>query len=75
MKTLFIETCVGQHGEEVMLIDFNWSGKVSEAWYPQAWLCAKLTDGREGTNPKGDDERVLNNTIKQLKDIASNVTS
>jgi hypothetical protein len=49
-----------------MLLDFDWGGKVGEARYPQARLCAELIDGRKGTDPgitKGDDERVLDNTL------------
>ena len=45
--------------------------------YPQARLCADLTDGRTGTDPgitKGDDERVLNKFLKQLEEmVTSNV--
>lgn len=71
------------HGEDldVMLIDFDWGGKVGKAKYPQARLCAELIDGRNDTDPKitkGDDERVLKNTIEQLKrrsTVASNVAS
>ncbi|KAI0248667.1 hypothetical protein BJV78DRAFT_1130931 [Lactifluus subvellereus] len=56
-------------GEEVMLIDFDWGGKVGEVYYPFARVCPELTDGRHGTDPmitKDDDRRVLRNTLKEL---------
>jgi Ser/Thr protein kinase RdoA (MazF antagonist) len=60
-------------GETVMLIDFDWGGKVGEAYYATARLCPELTDGRHSTDPKitkDDDRRVLQNTLKELKRVA-----
>ncbi|KAI0252130.1 hypothetical protein BJV78DRAFT_1352562 [Lactifluus subvellereus] len=57
-------------GEKVMLIDFDWGGKVGEVYYSSARLCPELTDGRRGTDPKitkDDDRRVLQNTLKELR--------
>ena len=62
------------NGEKVMLIDFDWGGKVGEACYPHARLCSELIDGRDSTDRwimKGDDERVLQNTLEGLKMVAS----
>ena len=58
------------NGEKVMLVDFDWGGKVGEAYYPIARLSPELTDGRDNTNPKitkDDDWRVLQNTLRALK--------
>lgn len=44
-----------------MLIDFEWGGRVGEAYYPSARLCSELTEGRDSTDPKitkNDDKRV-----------------
>jgi RIO1 family len=57
-------------GEKVILVDFDWGGKVGEAYYPTARLCPELMDGRHSTDPKitkDDDRRVLENTLKELK--------
>jgi len=57
-------------GEKVMLIDFDWGGRVGEACYPAVTLTDELTDGRPNTNPKitkDDDLRVLGNTLRNLK--------
>ena len=59
--------------DKVMLIDFDWGGKVKEACYPSAKLCSELTDGRGDANSmitKADDIRVLGNTLKKLKEKA-----
>jgi hypothetical protein len=59
-------------GEKVMLIDFDWGGEVGKACYPRARLCHDLMEGRDNTSPeitKGDDRRVLQNTLGELKNI------
>jgi hypothetical protein len=59
-------------GEKMMLIDFDWGGQVGKACYPRARLCHDLMEGRDGTSPqitKGDDRRVLRNTLEELKNI------
>ena len=59
--------------DQVMLIDFDWGGKVGEAYYPSANLCSDLTDGRGEAGSKitnADDIRVLGNTLKKLKEEA-----
>jgi len=59
-------------GEKVMLIDFDWGGRVGEAYYPTALLTYELTDGRFNTNPKitkDDDLRVLANTLGRLENV------
>jgi len=56
-------------GEKVMLVDFDWGGKVGEAYYPTARLSPELTNGRHNPNPKitkDDDWRVLVNTLRGL---------
>jgi len=56
-------------GEKVMLVDFDWGGKVGEAYYPTARLSPELTNGRHNPNPKitkDDDWRVLGNTLRGL---------
>jgi len=64
--------CDGEK-EKAMLIDFDWGGKVGEAYYPTAWLSPELTNGRhDDTNPKitkEDDIRVLGNTLRGLKGL------
>ena len=60
-------------GDQVMLIDFDWGGKVGEACYPSAQLCSELVDRRVSLGSeimKADDIRVLGNTIKKLKEVA-----
>ncbi|KAI9448535.1 hypothetical protein H4582DRAFT_2141800 [Lactarius indigo] len=57
-------------GENVMLIDFDWGGKVGEAAYPFVRLTSELRNGRDSTDlkiTKDDDRRVLHNTLEQLK--------
>ncbi|KAF8339189.1 uncharacterized protein EI90DRAFT_2908180 [Cantharellus anzutake] len=57
-------------GEKLMLIDFDWGGKLGQACYPDAPLCSELTDGRTHTDlmiTKDDDVRVLQNTLKKLE--------
>jgi serine/threonine protein kinase len=57
-------------GKTVMLIDFDWGGKVGDACYPPACLAPELTEGRTGIDQfisKDDDRRVLGNTIEELK--------
>jgi len=60
-------------GERVVLIDFDWGGKVGVASYPTARLCSELRDGRQDTSPKitkDDDRRVLQNTLSELRKLA-----
>lgn len=57
-------------GEDVVLIDFDWGGRVGEAAYPFVRLSSELTNGRDSTDlkiTKDDDRRVLHNTLEQLK--------
>jgi len=59
---------------KVMLIDFDWGGKVGEAHYPDLLLCSELTDGRTRIDlmiGQDDDIRVLQNTINELKKNAA----
>ena len=59
-------------GEQVMLIDFDWGGAAGEASYPRANLNPELIDGRASTDveiTKGDDIRVLENTITKLCNV------
>ncbi|KAH9041965.1 hypothetical protein EDB84DRAFT_1473900 [Lactarius hengduanensis] len=59
-------------GEDVMLLDFDWGGRVGEASYPCAWLNPELLDGRESDNlriTKEDDNRILRNTLARFKDV------
>ncbi|KAI0255224.1 hypothetical protein BJV78DRAFT_1178424 [Lactifluus subvellereus] len=70
---LDMDTHILCDGEKVMLIDFDWGGKVGEVYYPSTRLCPELTDGRDGTDSKitkEDDMRVLQNTLKELKKVA-----
>ncbi|KAH9160464.1 hypothetical protein EDB89DRAFT_2166122, partial [Lactarius sanguifluus] len=56
-------------GEDILLLDFDWGGRVGEASYPCACLNSDLTDGREGISlgiTKDDDIRVLQNTLAKL---------
>jgi len=56
--------------EKLVLLDFDWGGKVGEVYYPDASLCSELTDGRTRTDlmiTQDDDNRVLQNTINRLK--------
>ncbi|KAF8327235.1 uncharacterized protein EI90DRAFT_2975252 [Cantharellus anzutake] len=60
-------------GDRVMLIDFDWGGKVGEVYYPSAQLCPELMDEREGTDPRilqADDVRVLGNTLRTIEEKA-----
>ncbi|KAH9059336.1 hypothetical protein EDB87DRAFT_1577674 [Lactarius vividus] len=57
-------------GENVMLIDFDWGGRVGEAVYPFVRLTSELRNGRDSTDlkiTKDDDRRVLHNTFEQLR--------
>lgn len=54
------------NGDKVILVDYDWGGKVGEAHYPHPRLCSELRDGR-GNNAdpkitKEDDKRILGNT-------------
>src|SRR5258708_37035940 len=63
-------------GDRVKLIDFDWGGKVDEAYYPSPQLCSELTDGRDAPDlkiTKEDDIRVLGNTCKKLEQEAGPV--
>ncbi|KAF8129803.1 hypothetical protein EV363DRAFT_1417512 [Boletus edulis] len=58
--------------DRIMLLDFDWGGKVGEARYPHARLHPQLTTGRDMSNleiTKDDDNRVLRNTLKFLQEI------
>jgi hypothetical protein len=56
-------------GESVLLLDFDWGGRVGEARYPTWNLNDELLDGRVSQDlriTKEDDRRVLTNTLNQL---------
>jgi len=53
----------------VLIIDFDWGGKLGEASYPNSQLNPQLTIGRHSTDlkiTKDDDIRVLNKTLEYL---------
>ncbi|KAI9449640.1 hypothetical protein BJY52DRAFT_1192413 [Lactarius psammicola] len=55
--------------ENIMLVDFDWGGRVGEALYPRSWLNPELTDGRESVDQeitKDDDNRILRKTLAQF---------
>src|SRR6266404_2174400 len=59
-------------GEKVYLLDFDWGGRVGEAQYPHAQLNDELIVGRESRDnliTKGDDVRILNNTLRLLESL------
>ncbi|KAF8333626.1 uncharacterized protein EI90DRAFT_3015465 [Cantharellus anzutake] len=59
--------------DKVMLIDFDWGGKVGEVQYPSQRLCPELMDGRGDEDleiKKADDVRILGNTLQTLKEKA-----
>ncbi|KAI9460082.1 hypothetical protein F5148DRAFT_1001036 [Russula earlei] len=62
-------------GERMILLDFDWGGKVGDAMYPTGLLTNELTDGRAedalSTISKDDDRRVLLNTINTIKNRKS----
>ncbi|KAI9511687.1 protein kinase subdomain-containing protein PKL/ccin9 [Russula earlei] len=62
-------------GERMILLDFDWGGKVGDAMYPTGLLTNELTDGRaedaDSTISKDDDRRVLLNTINTIKNRKS----
>ncbi|KAI9569456.1 hypothetical protein HD554DRAFT_2091261 [Boletus coccyginus] len=54
----------------VVVIDFDWGGKLGEASYPISQLNPDLTTGRDSTDlkiTKEDDIQVLNKTLKYLE--------
>ncbi|KAH9007198.1 hypothetical protein EDB86DRAFT_64410 [Lactarius hatsudake] len=55
------------HGKRIMLIDFDWGGRVGEASYPPVWLNPLLTIGRQSVDREittNDDDRILQQTIQ-----------
>ncbi|KAH9065107.1 hypothetical protein EDB83DRAFT_2291675 [Lactarius deliciosus] len=57
------------NGEKIMLIDFDWGGRVGETSYPHAQLNPQLTTGRQsvdGEITKDDDDRILQQTIRDF---------
>ena len=55
--------------DTVMLIDFDWGGRVGEATYPTLDLIPELLEGRTSNGlkiTKDDDVRVLRNTLDKL---------
>lgn len=55
--------------EQIMLVDFDWGGRVGEASYPTANLNPELTIGRGNTDrgiTMDDDNRILTNTLNNL---------
>ncbi|KAI9507750.1 hypothetical protein F5148DRAFT_75512 [Russula earlei] len=58
-------------GENVILMDFDFGGKVGEVYFATAQICDELLDGRdENADPwvtKDDDKRVLEFTLNTLK--------
>jgi len=60
--------------DSVMLVDFDWSGKVGEASYPTLELNPELLEGRVSHDlriTKEDDRRVLRITLDKLKSCRS----
>ncbi|KAI9569493.1 hypothetical protein HD554DRAFT_2313547 [Boletus coccyginus] len=58
------------NNQGVVVIDFDWGGKLGEASYPISQLNPDLTTGRDSTDlkiTKEDDIRVLNKTLKYLQ--------
>ncbi|KAF8124149.1 hypothetical protein EV363DRAFT_1300014 [Boletus edulis] len=56
--------------DEVMLLDFDWGGKVGEARYPPVRLHPQLEEGRSMSSvdvTKEDDDRVLKGTINYIR--------
>ncbi|KAF8123121.1 hypothetical protein EV363DRAFT_1229258 [Boletus edulis] len=56
--------------DEVMLLDFDWGGKVGEARYPPVRLHPQLEEGRSMSSvdiTKEDDDRVLKGTINYVR--------
>jgi len=56
-------------GDSVMLVDFDWGGKVGEAFYPTLTLNSELLEGRTSDGfgiTKDDDLRVLGITLGKL---------
>ncbi|KAF8123117.1 hypothetical protein EV363DRAFT_1548941 [Boletus edulis] len=56
--------------DEVMLLDFDWGGKVGEAQYPPVRLHPQLEEGRSMSSvdiTKEDDDRVLKGTINYIR--------
>ncbi|KAH9007210.1 hypothetical protein EDB86DRAFT_3069881 [Lactarius hatsudake] len=56
-------------GERIMLIDFDWGGRLGVASYPHAQLNPQLTIGRQsvdGEITKDDDDRILQQTIQDF---------
>jgi hypothetical protein len=66
-------------GESVMLVDFDWGGRVGEALYPTLELNPELLDGRTSDGfdiTKDDDVWVLKKTMVKLRDLVqSRVTT
>jgi hypothetical protein len=59
-------------GESVMLVDFDWGGRVGEAFYPTLELNTELLDGRTSDSfdiTKDDEVRVLKKTMVKLGDL------
>jgi tRNA A-37 threonylcarbamoyl transferase component Bud32 len=56
----------------VYLIDFDWSGKEGEVFYPTAKLNEELLEGRRSLDlniTRADDDRVLQKTLDKLNNI------
>jgi len=56
-------------GDSVMLVDFDWGGKVGEVSYPTLELNPELLEGRSSDDlkiTKDDDVRVLTKTLGKL---------
>ncbi|KAI9448414.1 hypothetical protein H4582DRAFT_1802901, partial [Lactarius indigo] len=56
-------------GERIMLIDFDWGGRLGEASYPHAQLNPQLTTGRQSVDEeitKDDDNRILQQTLQEF---------
>lgn len=55
--------------DAIMLVDFDWGGKVGEATYPTLDLIPELLEGRTSNNlkiTKDDDVRVMKKTLDKL---------
>ncbi|KAH9041827.1 hypothetical protein EDB84DRAFT_934548 [Lactarius hengduanensis] len=55
--------------EKIMLIDFDWGGRVGKTSYPDTWLNPQLTIGREsvgGEITTNDDDRILQQALQEF---------
>lgn len=63
--------------DRIVLLDFDWGGKLGEASYPHVRLNPQLAEHRDMSNleiTKEDDNRVLNKTLEYIEQITCNTT-